>query len=289
MSGTEHDEWRRLHGTERYDFDDEWRRLEYFGGTADDPHSPEKGLNMYYYKNNMHLDVHGLELDCAMQHSLPWILKYCKHGLGRYQPPEVQKNREGYKQLETAIKDLMVSICTKTFHKCEREAWTMRPEHFNNYELDFRLRQADLHVERIPIGSTPSRYVQNLYCDIMLNPEGDYDHLVARTAWHYSPTYILSVCYNWRGESGTYDVRNTSLLYKGLNSLNHRLCIEHSIQQLKTEDYESEMEFGKPPREESERSRGANPEDIGGGAAGGGAAGACIVPQLQNPYCLDKN
>jgi hypothetical protein len=41
---------------------------------------------------------------------------------------------------------------------------------------------------------------------------------------------------------------------------------------------------------ESERgAAGDNPEDIGGGAAGGGAAGACIVPQLQNPYCLDKN
>ena len=233
-----------------------------------------------YYKYDMDQDPdqvqHELELDCF----LPQILNYLTQGWNVLK--NERKDKEAYEELKTAIKQMMVLICTQTFHACaksRRDAETMYKiaDPFQHYELNFLLKRShDSYIS--------ARYVQNLYCDIILTSpvltqaERRFRHATFGQVNEYEHEYVLSVKYD---DLATH--LGTRFMYEGIDKLDSELCDEHKIRQLTKQQHDSEMEFGRPEHTET------NPEDIGGGAAGGGAAGACIVPQLQNPYCLDKN
>jgi hypothetical protein len=257
-----------------------------------DLRSPRKSTQHWqhdikYYKYDMDQDPdqvqHELELDCF----LPQILNYCTQGWNVLK--NEGKDKEGYQELKTAIKQMMVLICTQTFHACaksRRDVETMNKitDPFQHYELNFLLKRShDSYIS----ARYSARYVQNLYCDIILTSpvltqaERRFRHATFGRANEYEHEYVLSVKYQDYDHLATHLA--TRFMYEGIDKLDSELCDEHKIRQLTKQQHDSEMQFGRQEHTET------NPEDIGGGAAGGGAAGACIVPQLQNPYCLDKN
>ena len=250
--------------------------------------APERG-DMKYYKYDMVLDPDQVQHELQLDVYLPWISEFCslylqsdsKHLIGFL-------SRTSSSGRVTAIKKMMVLICKQTFDKCaksrrEFETTNGITDPFQHYELDFHQREA--HV------STSAGYVRNLYCDITLSSPRITEHIrrsrmqTFGIANEFEHTYMLSVKYQTRDERGSplFKVLDQRFIYEGIDTLDIQLCDEHKIRQLTKQQHDSEMQFGRQEHTET------NPEDIGGGAAGGGAAGACIVSQLQNPYCLDKN